>query len=73
MPQGGRIGVNLMERIDFLTPDYTLEDAIGVEYLAKMARRLHINKKSIQYIKVGGIDSFGEYKTGEQNAQVRNY
>jgi len=64
-----------MKCIDYLTPEYTLEDDIGGDnsYLNKVVRRLHINKKSIQYTKVGGIDSFGEYKTGEQNAQVRNY
>ena len=53
-----------MKCIDYLTPECALEVGVGGDniYLNKVVRRLHINKKSIQYTKVGGIDSFGEYK-----------
>lgn len=61
-------------KIYYLTPDFFFEDDSWCgAVLEKEAKQLHINKKSIQYINAGGIDSFGEYKTGEQNAQVRNY
>lgn len=55
-----------MERIDYLTPDFKLEDDIyGSAFEDRMIKRLHINKKSIQYTRAGGIDSFSQYRIVE--------